>query len=172
MTAAYDETTGGRGGDGTGLRVPGSTARMKDFLGSITARWEANAWLLAPRTSLPMSGSGVESSKRPAMVVGATPSGKSPMNGYGGRTWPPGTTRGPAAGCRIEVWPFRPARMDYFLHVLTATDATVDAVAPASVTKRGAEITVSAGESSISFGTGRVGGNIEIEGKRTKFPRR
>ncbi len=35
-------TAEGRRGDGTGLPVPGSTARMKGVSGSTTARWQAN----------------------------------------------------------------------------------------------------------------------------------
>ena len=49
--------------------MPGSTARMEGFLGSITARWEANAWLLAPGKSLPVSGNAANLSKRPTTVV-------------------------------------------------------------------------------------------------------
>jgi hypothetical protein len=49
---------------------------MKVVSGSITARWQANACLLAAGKSLPTTGNAIGSSKRPAMVVGATLSGE------------------------------------------------------------------------------------------------
>jgi len=76
MTAAYDETAGGLGGNGTGLSVLASTARMESVWGSITSPREADACLLASRRSLPMSSAMIKSSKRSATVVGTSSHGK------------------------------------------------------------------------------------------------
>ncbi len=88
---------------------------------------------------------------------------------YGGQDHPPARKYGPEMECRIEVSPSKPALEDYFLHVLTATDATVDQVpqAKASVTK--GKVTVTLGKTKIIFHTGKLGGSINIGGKKTVF---
>lgn len=47
---------------------------------------------------------------------------------YDGQNFPPNRTTGPAPECRIEITPTQPSPTDFFLHVLTATDATTHAV--------------------------------------------
>ncbi len=76
MTAAHDEMAGGCGGEGDGLLVLGPSTWMKAVSGSITARWQANACLLASGKSLTMSGDVIKPAKRSAMVVGENPYGK------------------------------------------------------------------------------------------------
>lgn len=53
-----------------------SNARVKAVPDSITDRGQASARWMASGKSLPTTGNAIESSKRPAMVVGATLSGK------------------------------------------------------------------------------------------------
>jgi len=88
---------------------------------------------------------------------------------YGGRDYPPRRNTGPAPECRIEVSPPEPAAADYFLHVLTATDAGTQS-APRAVARVGKdEITVTVGDAKIGFTTERVGGWIEAGNKRVQF---
>ena len=53
------------------------------------------------------------------------------VDGDGARDIEPRRDTGPAPECRIEISPSQPSRTDYFLHVLTAEEATVDSVSPA-----------------------------------------
>ncbi|NKB72443.1 MAG: hypothetical protein GKR89_35655 [Candidatus Latescibacteria bacterium] len=71
---------------------------------------------------------------------------------YGGRDYAPERDTGPAPECRVEVRPAAPAAVDYFLHVLTATDAGVESVPEA----RGRLL------------DGRV--EVELDGKRLVLP--
>jgi hypothetical protein len=88
---------------------------------------------------------------------------------YGGRSYPPDRDTGPAPECRIEVSPSKPARTDYFLHVLTATEASVAAV-PEAVAEVGEDtIKVTIGDTIIAFRTAEVGGHIEIGGERREL---
>ncbi|MBA2479687.1 MAG: heparinase II/III family protein [Planctomycetes bacterium] len=91
---------------------------------------------------------------------------------YGGGHYPPRATYGPCAECRIEVSPSQPAAVDYFLHVLTATDASVPQVPRGSATVAGDRVTLTIGDATISFLTGSVGGSIDLGGKRTAFTSR
>jgi len=77
MTVAHEETTGGCGGDREGLPAGAPNARTEAVPGRITARWQANARLLEPGKGLSISGTVVESSKRPTMAVGTNRYGKS-----------------------------------------------------------------------------------------------
>jgi hypothetical protein len=88
---------------------------------------------------------------------------------YGGGHYPPRATYGPASECRVEVSPAKPSRADYFLHVLTATDATVDAVAQGAATVGKDKIALTVGSTKLTFLTGKVGGSILVGGKRTAF---
>ncbi len=81
---------------------------------------------------------------------------------YDGRAYPPGRNTGAAPTCRIEVSPSKPADVDYFLHVLTATDATIDSVPPAVAQVEDDRITVEVGDARLSFMTAEVGGHIQI----------
>ena len=78
---------------------------------------------------------------------------------YGGKSYPPVRDTGPAPECRIEISPERQQAVDYFLHVLTATDVQV----------KDTEVTVTIGETRITFEMADVGGRIELSGRRTKF---
>ena len=88
------------------------------------------------------------------------------LHGYGGSEYPPGRDTGPAPECRLEVSPSLPARADYFLHVLTAADATVDSVEPAKMEETDDEVRVQVGRVVVSFDKADVGGYIEIDGRR------
>jgi hypothetical protein len=88
---------------------------------------------------------------------------------YGGRTYAPSRDTGPAPECRIEVSPEQPARVDTFLHVLTATHADVLSVPIADLHLDHEEATVSLGSTRIVFSLGEVGGAIEVSGQRRAF---
>jgi hypothetical protein len=88
---------------------------------------------------------------------------------YGGQSFPPSRNTGPAPECRIEVSPSSPAAVDYFLHVLTATDASVESVPPAAAAAQGSEVLVALGDVRIAFSTQRVGGRIERGGKQASL---
>ena len=77
MTPTTDETAGGRGPNGDGL--PGSTvdAFAEGILGSITAPSREDAPFQEPRECLLVSGSVIESLRRPGTAVGCTSYGKS-----------------------------------------------------------------------------------------------
>ncbi len=90
---------------------------------------------------------------------------------YGGRSYPPDRDTGPAPECRLSVSPPAPAETDYFLHVLTVTDATVDSVPSAVAHVEDDCITVEVGDVRISFLTAEVGGHIQIGGRVTPLTR-
>lgn len=75
---------------------------------------------------------------------------------YGGQAYPPERTTGPAPECRIEVSPPQPAEMDCFLHVLTATEATTEAVEEAATQVEGQRVTVTLGKVRLTFAMDRV----------------
>ena len=91
---------------------------------------------------------------------------------YGGNTYLPRRNTGPAPECRIEISPSQPSRTDYFLHVLTAADATVDSVPAASMEETDSVVRVQLGEATISFDKAKVGASVEIAGHRRPFPDR
>ena len=79
---------------------------------------------------------------------------------YGGQSFPPANNaNGPVPECRVEVSPSTPSEVDFFLHVLTATDASV-ASAPRATVKTGSEVTVTIGTATIAFQTTTLGGKI------------
>ena len=88
---------------------------------------------------------------------------------YGGKTYPPNRDTGPAPQCRIEISPSRKAAVDYFLHVLTATDAKIDSVEKAAAFLQGREVIVTIGRTKITFTTDEPAGQIEISGCQNKF---
>ena len=88
---------------------------------------------------------------------------------YGGKLYAPERDTGPAPECRIEVAPAEPATVDYFLHVLTATEAGVESVAEATAVVEGDGITVAIGGIEIGFTADRVGGYFETRGRRFDF---
>jgi hypothetical protein len=80
----------------------------------------------------------------------------------GGQTYLPDRDTGPAPECRMEVSPPTAAQTDYFLHVLTATDAATDFVPQAVAEVHDDRIAVTIGDARISFTTADVGGQIQI----------
>jgi hypothetical protein len=85
---------------------------------------------------------------------------------YGGTNYPPTLNTGPEAECRVEVSPAQPAKVDFFLHVLTATDASVKDVPQGAATVSADAIALKIGNASLQFLTGGVGGSIELAGVR------
>jgi hypothetical protein len=86
--------------------------------------------------------------------------------GYAGQQFPPQRKYGVESECRIEVSPSKPAKEDYFLHVLTATEATVEKVPQASVVTGKDKMTLTIGKTRMTFLTGKVGGSIQIKGRK------
>lgn len=71
---------------------------------------------------------------------------------YGGRDYSPQRDTGPAPECRIEISPSEAASVDYFLNVLTTTDADTDSVEQASMKMTEREIAIVIGDAEITFG--------------------
>lgn len=88
---------------------------------------------------------------------------------YDGNKYLPGRDTGPAPQCRIEISPPEPATVDYFLHVLTATDAATTSVEKAAINVTDQIVTVIKGPAEITFTTNEVGGNIIMSGHEDKF---
>jgi len=88
---------------------------------------------------------------------------------YGGKAYPPERQTGPAPECRIEISPSRPAMVDYFLHVLTATDADTVSVEKADLTIKDKELMVMIGTTNIIFTKDKLAGYITIRGHRTRL---
>jgi len=72
----------------------------------------------------------------------------------------------------MEVSPVRQSKVDYFLHVLAATDASVNAVPAARVTTTETQVKVTVGKAVITFDKANVGGSIIINSSSTRgeFP--
>lgn len=70
---------------------------------------------------------------------------------YGGRSYPPSRDTGPAPECRIEVSPSTPQKEDYFLHVLTAVDSTVNSAPNAEVKQTVEKIWLRVDEATVWF---------------------
>ncbi|HYF48126.1 MAG TPA: heparinase II/III family protein [Planctomycetota bacterium] len=85
---------------------------------------------------------------------------------YGGHDFTPTRRIEPAPECRVDVSPSHPSQVDYFLHVLTATDATVQTVPEASVSQSDTEVSVTVGEWKLGFTKHSVGGWTEHQGNR------
>ena len=79
---------------------------------------------------------------------------------YDGRNYPPERDRGPAPECRVEISPPVPATVDYFLHVMTATDTGTSSVPQAVAQVTDADVTVTIGEKRISFTKAAVGWSL------------
>ena len=88
---------------------------------------------------------------------------------YGGKSYQPEQDTGPAPECRIEICPSRQSDDDYFLHVLTAADASVESAEKPSVRAEGQNIIVTIGKTEITFTTTEVGGSIRISGRYARF---
>ena len=89
------------------------------------------------------------------------------LYGYGGESYPPERTYGPASECRIEVSPARASKEDVFLHVLTATDSGVESVPDATAVVKNGKVIVTVGKAKVTFLLAKAGGVVEIKGKKT-----
>jgi hypothetical protein len=83
---------------------------------------------------------------------------------YGGKTYRPNRNTGPAPECRIEVSPSQQTAVDYFLHVLTATDANAGRVDRATAKIDDDQIKVRIGETNVTFLAAEVGGHVSVNG--------
>ncbi|MHC4112600.1 MAG: heparinase II/III domain-containing protein [Planctomycetota bacterium] len=88
---------------------------------------------------------------------------------YGGKTYPPVRDIGPAPECRIEISPTRQQAVEYFLHVLTAADVSVGSVEKAVTKVKNQEVTITIGQTRITFEMAEVRGRIELSGRRANF---
>jgi len=88
---------------------------------------------------------------------------------YDGKSYNPNRNTGPAPQCRIEMSPSRQSSVDYFLHVLTATDADAARRERARANVDDDQITVSIGDTNVTFLTAEVGGNISINGRQIEL---
>lgn len=88
---------------------------------------------------------------------------------YGGRSYPPQRDTGPAPECRIEISPPEQNTVDYFLTVLTATDAAAEAPLRAAAKLDAGSVTVTIGDAKITFEKSQPAGYIEIKDQRTPF---
>ena len=88
---------------------------------------------------------------------------------YDGQSFPPRRNTGPAPECRVEISPTAPKATDYFLHVLTAVDATTDAVPAASVREEAGRVVLDLAGTQITFETDSVGGEIVIRNQSYRF---
>ncbi|MBN2476792.1 MAG: heparinase II/III family protein [Pirellulales bacterium] len=89
---------------------------------------------------------------------------------YGGHSYPPSRDTGPAPECRIEVSPPRASKVDYFLHVLTAIDASAPTPPGAHHQVTDTQVHLTLGEAEITFGKTDVGGSIDLGAGRREFP--
>jgi hypothetical protein len=83
---------------------------------------------------------------------------------YDGENYAPEEIRGPAPECRISISPSSPAKEDFFLKVLTATNSSVERPLLARFDESDEVITVGIGKDLIEFQKKRLGGRIEIKG--------
>jgi len=86
-----------------------------------------------------------------------------------GRDYPPDHETGPAPECRVEISPPRARAVDYFLHVMTATDASTTKVprATAKIGQNATELRLPG--ISVIFTLDRPGGEIKIAGTKASF---
>ena len=86
---------------------------------------------------------------------------------YHGKSFPPEQVRGPAPECRVEISPSVAAQQDYFLHVLTATEAGVNSVPLGKAVDTGSEIKLKLGDTELTFTKDKVGGRIAVGGSES-----
>jgi hypothetical protein len=86
---------------------------------------------------------------------------------YGGQAYPPSKDTGPAPECRVEISPSKPADVDYFLHVITAADASTAAAPKAAAEVADGQVTVSLNAVKIMFTFSQIGGAIVIDGQKS-----
>lgn len=107
----------------------------------------------------------------PATVQRTVATGEA-LYAYDGQSFPPEHEVGVAPRARIEVSPREPNESDLFLHVLTATDATVADVPRAVATVNGNAVEVQLGDFRVRFRVDAVGGELEERGEARPFPGR
>lgn len=91
---------------------------------------------------------------------------------YGGRSYPPSRSTGPAPECRIEISPAEARAEDFFLTVLTATDASRASVPEARVEESADTVVVRLPGAMLTFTKDRIGGAANIAGiRRSLEPR-
>ncbi|MCW8130310.1 MAG: heparinase II/III family protein [Planctomycetota bacterium] len=90
---------------------------------------------------------------------------------YGGRIFPPQGTIFPAPAARMEISPAKPAKADYFLHVLTATDAAVASVPQAALAEDENSVSVTIGDATLRFLKHELGASLERGGRRRDLAR-
>jgi hypothetical protein len=88
---------------------------------------------------------------------------------YDGQNFPPRRNTGPAPECRIEISPGRPSATDYFLHVLTATDAGVESVPQGVVRLEAGHVQLELAGTKLTFTTDSLGGEITLGGQTAKL---
>ncbi len=93
----------------------------------------------------------------------------SDLYSYGGKTYLPARDTGPAPECRIEISPTQQRTADYFLHVLTATDAGTAAIEKATAAVQGQEVVVTIGTTRVTFTQAEPGGHITVGEHDAKF---
>jgi heparin/heparan-sulfate lyase len=91
---------------------------------------------------------------------------------YDGQVFAPRRDTGPAPECRLETSPAQSNATDLFLHVLTATDARVDAVPRAAVVMQGNRLQVTVADVKLLFRTDSVGGDITRKGLTARLTER
>lgn len=84
---------------------------------------------------------------------------------YDDQSFPPSQLTGAAPECRVEISPAQQREEDWFLHVLTATDATVERVPQAIVREDQETIQVEVDGTRISFNRQGPGGIISQNGE-------
>ena len=86
-------------------------------------------------------------------------------NQYDGQQYQPHRDTGPAPQCRMEVSPANPAKLDYFLHVLTATDAGAVPVENAELTENSDSFILSVGSNRCVWYKDGSGGTVKQNGQ-------
>ncbi len=90
---------------------------------------------------------------------------------YDGKVYPAARDTGVAPVCRIMVSPSKPAKADYFLHVLTAKDSSSNDPMPrAAHRETDSEIRITVGGAIVTFQKHQVGGYVELSGQRRRLP--
>lgn len=85
---------------------------------------------------------------------------------YGGNRYPPERDTGPAPECRVEVSPREASKVDYFLHVLTASSATTDGAPVGTVSDDGDAFMVVVGAVEARLAKDALGGTVRIGSAR------
>ncbi len=88
---------------------------------------------------------------------------------YDGQVFATRRDTGSAPECRLEISPAQSNATDLFLHVLTATNASVDAVPRAAAEMLGNRLQVTVADVKLSFRTDSVGGDITWRGAPAKL---